>query len=327
MTDTVFNRLRTDTIAYANAVAPDLADRIVAVLDDLDHPSQGAPKSAKQLPRSKIGWDRDRVGLIHSAAKQLASLDVENLLAPECLSHTELPFYEAYFSKYIEGTEFTLPEARALVKANKPPDGREADGHDALGTLLCAAGASHAQVGATPEETIALMKMRHKTVMRGRPERLPGEWKQKGNQAGSTVFVEPELVQGTLLKSLEPLNDLGPGFARSVFVMFAVAEVHPFVDGNGRTARLMMNAELSAANLRRNVVPTIERQSYLQTLKRASRHNGDIAGLVRVLANSWAWTCSIRWDNAGAAAAQVEATNALMSPLDADDAGVSLIIA
>jgi Fic family protein len=35
-------------------------------------------------------------------------------------------------------------------------------------------------------------------------------------------------------------------FQRAVYVMFVVAEVHPFLDGNGRVARIAMNAELTA---------------------------------------------------------------------------------
>lgn len=45
-------------------------------------------------------------------------------------------------------------------------------------------------------------------------------------------------------------------FARAVFLMFLVSEVHPFDDGNGRIARVMMNAELTAARQARIVIPT-----------------------------------------------------------------------
>lgn len=37
-------------------------------------------------------------------------------------------------------------------------------------------------------------------------------------------------------------------FARAVYVMFLVTEVHPFTDGNGRVALVQMNAELVAAS-------------------------------------------------------------------------------
>lgn len=61
------------------------------------------------------------------------------------------------------------------------------------------------------------------------------------------------------------------GLARAIFIMFLVAEVHPFVDGNGRVARAMMNAELTHAGLCRIIVPTVLRDDYLLGLRAMSR--------------------------------------------------------
>ena len=44
-----------------------------------------------------------------------------------------LPFYEAYFSNYIEGTEFTLAEAERIFHG-EIPDERPEDAHDITGT-------------------------------------------------------------------------------------------------------------------------------------------------------------------------------------------------
>ena len=49
--------------------------------------------------------------------------------------------------------------------------------------------------------------------------------------------------------------------------MFLIAEVHPFADGNGRCGRIMMNAELVAANQARVIIPTVYRNNYLSGLK------------------------------------------------------------
>jgi Fic family protein len=51
-----------------------------------------------------------------------------------------------------------------------------------------------------------------------------------------------------------------------------VTEVHPFLDGNGRTGRLAMNCVLSEAGLSRIMIPTVYREDYLLPLKALSNH-------------------------------------------------------
>jgi Fic family protein len=64
----------------------------------------------------------------------------------------------------------------------------------------------------------------------------------EANYAGNTAFVAPELVIGTLRKGVAMFRSLRGPFTRAAFMMFLVAEVHPFSDGNGRIASVMMNA-------------------------------------------------------------------------------------
>jgi fido (protein-threonine AMPylation protein) len=78
----------------------------------------------------------------------------------------------------------------------------------------------------------------------GRPELAPGAFKLEANRAGASVFVHPRHVRGTLAEGFALARTLPSPFARAVFMMFMVAEVHPFADGNGRAARIMMNAEM-----------------------------------------------------------------------------------
>jgi fido (protein-threonine AMPylation protein) len=42
-------------------------------------------------------------------------------------------------------------------------------------------------------------------------------------------------------------RELPSASARALYVLFLIAEVHPFNDGNGRISRLGMNAELEAS--------------------------------------------------------------------------------
>jgi len=64
--------------------------------------------------------------------------------------------------------------------------------------------------------------------------------------------------------------------------MFLIAEVHPFADGNGRTARLLMNSELSAAGQQRIIVLTRDRGDYLAAL-RGMTNDVNVPGFIAVL--------------------------------------------
>ena len=44
-------------------------------------------------------------------------------------------FFEAYFSNFIEGTEFEIDEAEEIVFGGVIPEERPADAHDVLGTF------------------------------------------------------------------------------------------------------------------------------------------------------------------------------------------------
>lgn len=112
-------------------------------------------------------------------------------------------------------------------------------------------------------------------------------------------------------------------FQRAVFMMFLVAEVHPFADGNGRTSRLLMNAELSAAGEQRIIIPTVFRNNYLASLNALS-HNATPEPLIRVLDFAWRWTAAIDWQDVETARRELEACNAFIKPDHADNQGVRL---
>jgi Fic family protein len=49
---------------------------------------------------------------------------------------------------------------------------------------------------------------------------------------------------GTLKKGFDWYSMLQDPFARAIYMMFLVSEVHPFLDGNGRVARVMQNFQI-----------------------------------------------------------------------------------
>ncbi len=160
--------------------------------------------------------------------------------------------------------------------------------------------------------------------MRGRPDKRPGAWKTENNRVGLYDFVAPDLLEGTLLKGFGRLAELPEGIARALYAMIVVTEVHPFEDGNGRVARLMMNAELSAVGAARIVIPSVYRNEYLAGLRRVSITDGDLTAYLRVMIHAWRWTAAMPWNDATAADGRFIATKALMDSTDAEISGARL---
>ncbi len=192
--------------------------------------------------------------------------------SPEHFNHKA--FFEAYFSNYIEGTIFEIKEAEGIVFDNRFPSARPIDAHDILSTYRIVSDPNEMRrLPKSPEDLEEILKYRHKFLFEERPDILPGEFKTKNNQAGSTIFVHPDYVKGTLQKGFELYQSLPAGLARAVFVQFFISDVHPFNDGNGRISRIMMNAELYAQGLATIIVPNVYRSDYLLNLKALSRRS------------------------------------------------------
>lgn len=237
-----------------------------------------------------------------------------------------LPFFEAYFSNFIEGTEFEVGEAAEIVFDGKIPEARPDDAHDVLGTYrLVSDDVEMTTVPQDGEQLLRLLRARHAAIMEGRPDKNPGTFKRVSNRVGHRVFVEPEAAIGTLQAGWERVRSLDDPFARAVAAMFVISEVHPFDDGNGRVARVMMNAELVAAGQARIVIPTVYRNNYLSGLRGMSV-NGHAGGLIATLAFAQRWTAQVDWSSVERAMVDLEATNATADATDAEAEGIRLAL-
>ena len=176
---------------------------------------------------------------------------------------------------------------------------------------------------ATFAEFERLLKRRHADIMEARPDKSPGLYKAEPNRAGATMFVGPELVRGTLDQGFRVYRSLQTPFQRAVFMMFLVAEVHPFADGNGRIARIMMNAELVAAGEQRIIIPTIYRGNYLVALKAASNRSS-LEPLIRMLDFAQRFSVGVDWTGFKEAEADLKAASAFMDSNEADERGIRL---
>lgn len=189
-------------------------------------------------------------------------------------AYRNFAFFESYFSNYIEGTEFELEDAQRIIETNQPIEARNDDSHDVLGTFYIVSNKREMSViPNSAEELIHILRSRHRILLSARQNKMPGMFKLQNNRAGNTNFVDFTLVKGTLVKGFEFYRALRTPFAKALFIMFMISEVHPFNDGNGRIARVMMNAELSAANETKIIIPTVFRNDYILALRKLTRQN------------------------------------------------------
>ena len=183
-------------------------------------------------------------------------------------------FFESYFSNYIEGTTFEIEEAEEIIFNGKVPADRPKDAHDILGTFSIVSDPN--EMKRRPQsfsELEDLIKERHYTLMRNRPEVSPGKYKNKPNRAGETHFVNHENIQGTLEQGFQRYVELPEGLARAIFIMFLISEVHPFGDSNGRICRIMMNAELYSTKKSTIIIPNVYRDDYISGLRALTRRD------------------------------------------------------
>jgi hypothetical protein len=321
------NELRDQARALSETLG---ADKQMAALNDLIGAVLGSrdvqlTTDAAKSSRSGLGFDTRRLELFEALQAELLR-NPGPARAAQSGSFPALSFIEAYFSNWIEGTEFELQEAEEIVFERAVPEGRFEDAHDVLGTFdLVNDPVKRQQLPDGPDELIDLLRSHHAQMLERRPAAGPGSFKTRSNQAGATVFVHPDMVEGTLVEGYRFLAALPAGLSQAIFMMFLVSEVHPFTDGNGRVGRVLMNSALSAMDQQRIVIPLSYREDYLQGLRALSR-NGDPRPLVRILDYAQEYAAAIDWSDLREAERMLDETNAFIPPDVAEKKGLRLLL-
>jgi hypothetical protein len=292
-------------------------EREFVLLDGLIGGILGSRRSPMSTPAGKAlvaatPYDAKRIELFERLATELrtAPLTQPAAVARTERARTHFAFLESYFSNFIEGTEFDVQDARGFVLEGKPVEERPKDSHDILGVFRQALSPAWAnQTLAAGQPALEQLRARHADQMKERPEVGPGEFKTQANRAGNTEFVSPRLVRGTIVEGSKLLPSVPPGTARALLAMFLVSEVHPFADGNGRLARLVMNAELSVVNSCQIIIPTLFREEYLDCLRVLTR-DADPQPYLDAMQKIHAWTAAFDYEDLDVVIGKMKSCNA-----------------
>ena len=224
-----------------------------------------------------------------------AQLDRLRPLAPDLLGQVRKHFDVelTYTSNAIEGNTLTLRETAEVIEHGITVGGKKlrdhleaADHYDAIQWV-------RDQVDArAPLGELTITELHRRIVARSDPS-IAGSYSQYPRRiAGSNVVFPNPLKIPDLMDHFGGTLASLPNTPEAAFdAHYRLVAVHPFSDGNGRTARLLMNLLLLRAGYPPVAVRPEDRLEYLRSLEHASL-TGDLNPFQRLLHSRLADTLS-----------------------------------
>ncbi len=179
-----------------------------------------------------------------------------------------------YSSNALEGNTLTISETKVLLEdgltvGGKPiKDCYEAVGHGAAFDFMMEY-AKKSPLNISEESILKLHRLFYLRVN----EASAGAYRNKQVFISGTEYLPPkaEDVQAAMTKFIKTINcDLHP-IELAALVHKQLVDIHPFEDGNGRTARLLMNLILVNKGYGVAIIPPIMRNDYIEALRASQR--------------------------------------------------------
>lgn len=186
-------------------------------------------------------------------------------------------------STRIEGSTISFEEATELIQKGNTPGGKNIDfslqvldHHNALNFIL-----SEAEKG-TKLSVDFIKEIASKVMARtgelyqnalGKVDVSKGEFRNTSVRAGSASFMNFQKVPSAMENLVKELNEYFPKqqtaeekLALSFYAHYELVNIHPFLDGNGRTARLLMNFVQKKYDLPLGIVFSEDKPQYYKAL-------------------------------------------------------------
>ena len=164
---------------------------------------------------------------------------------------------EAHHTTHIEGTRLTLEQSERLWHGEKVPDADPDDARELLNYRKAFDFVSEYLASGDPI-TEGLVREIHKRLVEGvrGGAAAPGEYRKIQNYVvnsitGETIYTPPPahdvpIMMAELVKYLNSEAEMHPVLASGI-AQFQLVHIHPFLDGNGRTSRLLSTLSLYRA--------------------------------------------------------------------------------
>ncbi len=220
-------------------------------------------------------------------AEKKAALDVQRPLPPQIVAklYADLRVRLTYHSNAIEGNTLDLSETQLVIEEGVTIGGHTMREHlealhhaDAYLVLLELARAE------APLDEAAILAL-HRIALRDLVD-APGEYRRGAVFISGSEHRPPHHSQvPQLMRDLAGwIVGQGQEYAaviRAALTHEMVLAIHPFLDGNGRTARLLLNLQLMRDGYPAALLLASARPRYIQALEQA--HHGQYSPLINVI--------------------------------------------
>lgn len=192
-------------------------------------------------------------------------------------------------STRIEGSTISFEEAIELIQKGNTPAGKNIncslevlDHHNALNFVLLEAEKNTLISVEFIQEIASKVMARTGEVYQnalGKVDVSKGQFRNTSVRAGNTSFINFQKVPLAIEKLVKELNDYFPKqqttkekLAFSFYAHYELVTIHPFLDGNGRTARLLMNFIQQKYNLPLGIVFSEDKSQYYKALNSVKKN-------------------------------------------------------
>jgi Fic family protein len=189
-----------------------------------------------------------------------------------------------YTSNAIEGNTLTLRETAELIEHGITVGGKPLRDHlEAVDHYNAVLWMRELAGRTTAVDETTVRELHRRIAARSQPE-IGGVYSLLPRRiAGSSViFPNPVKIPQLMRDFGEWLSNIEPLPATSFQAHFRLVSIHPFTDGNGRTARLLMNLLLIRAGYPPIAIRPVDRKTYLDALEHGSLQ-GDLHPFLTVV--------------------------------------------
>jgi Fic family protein len=212
--------------------------------------------------------------LLASVAAKKERLDAMRPVSREALLALQKSYDVdlTYTSNAIEGNTLTLRETAELIEHGITVGGKPLRDHlEAVDHYNAVLWIRELAAKTTPLDETTVRELHRRIVFRSQPE-IGGIYSTLPRRVAGSPVVFPNAVKipGLMKEYGEWLGKVEPEPAASFDAHFRLVAIHPFTDGNGRTARLLMNLLLLRGGYPPVAVRPEDRKTYLDALEHAS---------------------------------------------------------